>query len=159
MRIPEIPPRCICPSCGLNVTACYYYLNGRVLFFPDKHNRPDGRPCNGHLLTTFERGAGVQSGIERVLIARGMFGTEVILATDGPWVASHIEENNDCCCDSIGDGWTDGKPAGLYLAEMSAEMSGSDGESPESWWYCHKITAVRPDELAELLAMKPTEGT
>lgn len=102
----------------------------------------------------------MKSKVERVLIARGSNGTEVILATDGPWVASEIDNINDRCEETIGEGWADKQPPGLYLLELTAEVDsyhvGDGAYEPETQWD-GTCRPVKPEELAELLAMKPPE--
>lgn len=101
----------------------------------------------------------MKSGVERVLIACGMKGTEVILATDGPWVASEIDNINDICEQTIGEGWAHGMPPGLYLLDITAEVHGEmmmDGVEPECQWD-GTCRAVKPEELSMLLAMQPPE--
>ena len=104
----------------------------------------------------------MKSGVERVLIACGISGTEVILATDGPWVSCEMDNINDLCEQTIGDGWTYGMPPGLYLLEITAKikshMDTIDGPGePECEWDGGTCRAVKPEELAELLAMKPPD--
>ena len=99
----------------------------------------------------------MKSGVERVLIARGLSGTEIILATDGPWLACEIDNINDLCEQTIGNGWADKLPPGLYLLEIAAEVWGQmtmDGVEPECQWD-GTCRAVKPEELAGLLGMMP----
>lgn len=95
------------------------------------------------------------SNTERAMIAKGIGGTEVILATDGPWIASDVENINDCNLDvglcSLPD------TPGLYLFTGTAKtyVSGPNYEPETDWSGC--VRPVKPEEVAELLAMEPPE--
>ena len=102
----------------------------------------------------------MKSKMERALIAVGLHGHMVLLATDGPWIANDA----DAISPNPEDIGIDPLPSerGIYLWEGVGEMvsySIQDGCDPPEPAYSGTIRRVRPEELECLLKMEPPEDS
>lgn len=103
----------------------------------------------------------VKEGRARALVAVGRGGTNVVVATDDPtleWECGDIADN----CDDLGLGDGTLQP-GLYLFEFVSGVAvwrNWHGEEDAGTEYSQCVTRpVKPEELAELLALKaPDDG-
>lgn len=101
-----------------------------------------------------------KSEIERALVAVGICGGGCILATDGETIAFEIEQLGTCWVEDIlGHDWFPDSP-GFYLwtgtGQLQAHMTTDGPTDPELEWDGN-VRPVKPEELAELLAMRPPE--
>jgi len=91
----------------------------------------------------------------RILVAIGVKGKGVVLATDSDWVGMDIENLSDDV-DEVGPGVDKDMEPGIYLWEgtMKMVLEGCPWDGQE-WELHHKgdYRPVKPEELTELLAM------
>lgn len=97
-----------------------------------------------------------QSGTERALIAVGLSGSAAVVATDGDWIGTDVDNISDSA-DDVGLNYPSGRP-GLYLWTGTGRLV--DNSAPDMPYepdveYSGTFRPVRPDELPELLAMEP----
>ncbi len=98
------------------------------------------------------------SGTERALIAVGMHKAAIVLATDGPWLASDVEQIT-ANVDDIGLCDTPEAP-GLYLFTGYARRMFYGLEQTDGGIVWEgTVRPVTPDELPSLLAMRPPESS
>ena len=97
------------------------------------------------------------SGPIRAVVAAGVAGTGVVVATDSAWLAHDIENMSD----EIDDIGLDHPPGpGVWLWEGSGKLApGGPADEPGEQVpeYAGRYRAVEPHELAGLLALEPPE--
>jgi hypothetical protein len=97
-----------------------------------------------------------RSQVERALLARGLHGSMIVIATNGPWLNSDIENGPGDCVEDLGlIGPKECQEPGLYLWEGTGKIyySGPDYEPDSS--YTGTVRPVTMEELPALLAMEP----
>ena len=100
---------------------------------------------------------GKRSGPERALIAVGLGGSAVVVATDGRWIAADIDSISDGAED-IGLDYPSGPGLWLWEGEGREALSGPPDEPDEiAVEYEGRLRRVEPHEAAALLAMTPPE--
>lgn len=88
----------------------------------------------------------------RALVAVGITGTAVVVATDSPLLKFECEEISGHC-DDLGLGRWD--ESGLFLWEGIASFYARGPNYESDTEYAGAARAVTPEELADLLAMTP----